>query len=119
SVPEKAGDLDRQRLLQPSQLFGMAPQIARVRLDPRKPQGPDAHQEPPLKVALLVARQVEPVLLDQMTVDRLPGLADLRLHAHDRARTGAKYRFRLQERQPAQRGAESVVLGDWKRLRRD
>src|SRR2546426_630661 len=77
----------------------MPAQVTRIRFETREPQRPHAHQEAPLEVGLLIARQVEALPLNQVAVDRFPSVIDLGPYAHDRARTGGKYRFRLQKGQ--------------------
>src|SRR5262249_16954000 len=110
-VPEKAGDLDRQRLLQRPQLLWVPAQIARVGLDSRQSQGPDPHQKTSSEIRLLVTPQVEPLPFDEVAVDRFPGVIGFGSYAHDRARTAAKYRFQLQKGQMTGSVTESVTPG--------
>src|SRR2546428_12705496 len=77
----------------------MPAQVTRIRFETREPQRPHAHQEAPLEVGLLIARQVEALPLNQVAVDRFPGVIDLGPYAHDRARTGGEDRVRLQKGQ--------------------
>src|SRR6185436_1984701 len=90
----------------------MPAQVPGVRLDPLQPQGPHSYEKTALQVGLLVARQVESLPLDEVAVDRFPGrIAVFFMHAHDRARTAGKYRFRLQKgqmRRPERQAAEAA-----------